>query len=104
MHVRSLNRVELIGRVGNEPEVKTPKEKKVADIRLATHEGYFGKDSEWVDVDVWHNIVCWNAIAEKTEKINKGDLVHVTGRITYKEKETVITADEIILLSKPKRE
>ena len=82
------------------PGSKGAKRKKVANIRLATHEGYYDSEKNWVDKDVWHEVVFWDGMAEKTQKIEKGDLIYVSGRLTYKEKETAITADDVILLAK----
>jgi single-strand DNA-binding protein len=81
----SLNKVELIGRLGKDPEVKTLQNgSPVANFSVATSEKWKDKRSgEMQEKTEWHNIVVWN---EKTiefiEKyLNKGDLVRIEGKI-----------------------
>lgn len=81
----SLNKVQLIGRLGKDPEIKNLNGgSSVANFSVATGEKYKDKRSgEMVEKTEWHNIVVWN---EKTiefiEKyLNKGDLVFVEGKI-----------------------
>ena len=58
---RTINRVELLGRVGTVPEMRyTPNGTAVTQLRLAT-------DRYRRDVDTttdWHTIVCWDRLAE----------------------------------------
>jgi single-strand DNA-binding protein len=81
----SLNKVELIGRLGKDPEVKNLSNgSAVANFSVATSEKWKDKRSgEMQEKTEWHNIVVWN---EKTiefiEKyLNKGDLVRIEGKI-----------------------
>lgn len=82
-----LNEIRLIGRVGKDPDVKhTQTQKAVATFSLATWESYFdknkGEQGEWMTVTEWHNIVIWGDQAERAnERIKKGDLVLVTGKV-----------------------
>jgi single-strand DNA-binding protein len=79
----SVNKVILIGNVGNDPEVRylensTP----VANFSLATSESYTNRSGEKVTTTEWHNIVLWRGLAEITEKyVKKGSQVYVEGRI-----------------------
>jgi len=69
-----LNKVNLIGRVGKDPEVKTVSgDKKVATVTLATGEKYKDKAGNPVESTEWHNLVIWDKLAEITEKyVKKG--------------------------------
>ena len=62
------NRVQLIGNVGNDPEVKTFEGgKKVANLTIATNESYRNEKGEKVEQTEWHRIVAWGKTAEITE-------------------------------------
>ena len=73
-----LNKVILIGNVGDEPNIRSLDSGiKVATLRVATNE-YF-KDTKHTE---WHTIVAWRNLAEIVEKyIKKGSLVYVEGKI-----------------------
>ena len=73
-----LNKVQLIGRLGKDPELKyTPNGVAVAEFSLATSSKV--KDQE---VTEWHNIKVWDKRAEVCAKyLKKGSLVYVEGRI-----------------------
>jgi single-strand DNA-binding protein len=80
----SLNQVQLIGRLGRDPEVKNlTNGGAVANFSVATSEVWKDRDGEKKEKTEWHNIVVWN---EKTiefiEKyLKKGDLVRIEGKI-----------------------
>jgi single-strand DNA-binding protein len=81
----SLNKVELIGRLGKDPEVKSlTNGSSVANFSVATSEKWKDKRSgEMQEKTEWHNIVIWN---EKTIEfvdkwLKKGDLVRIEGKI-----------------------
>lgn len=81
------NRVTLIGRLGNEPEVRTfENNKKVVRMSLATSDAYTDKAGNKVNQTDWHNLVVWDArltnICEKY--LTKGKEVAVEGKITYR--------------------
>ena len=84
---KSVNKVELKGHTGMDPEVKSINENlKVAKFSLATNESYKNKEGEWVRDTTWHNIVLWNKLAtEAEEKIKKGNLVTINGKLTYRQ-------------------
>ena len=86
----SLNKVMLIGNVGNDPEVRyletNPQNSgpnpKVATFRLATTERYTDRSGNRQENTEWHNIVAWRNSAEFSEKfIRKGSQVFVEGRL-----------------------
>ena len=93
--MKSINRVELLGHVTAEPEVKPVKNDiKVAKFTLATSEGgYTKKDGTQVPESTqFHRIVAWRGNAEYIEKfIHKGDAIVINGSIEYSE--VVIGAD-----------
>lgn len=74
----SVNRVTLIGRVGQDPNVRAVQGgTKVANFTLATTEKF--KDKEETE---WHNVTVWNNQAEVVEKyVQKGTQLYVEGRI-----------------------
>lgn len=103
------NKVQLIGNVGNAPEVKTlDGGKKVANFSMATNENYKNANGEKVQNTEWHNIVAWGKIAEIVEQfVGKGKEVAIEGKLTsrsYETKEgekryvTEVVASEILLL------
>jgi single-strand DNA-binding protein len=78
-----LNKVQLIGRVGTDPEVRSlPNGTKVAKFRLATSEQYKDKSGEKQEKTEWHSIVIWGNLADVVEKyVNKGDLLYLEGKV-----------------------
>jgi single-strand DNA-binding protein len=103
------NKVQLIGNVGNEPEITNlDSGKKVAKFSIATNEFYKNSKGEKEQDTQWHNVVAWGKIAEIIEKyVGKGKEVALEGKLTsrsYETKEgekryvTEVVADEILLL------
>lgn len=83
-NVRSLNRVILIGRVGQEPEIKNIPSigRDVAKFTLATNEGYMDKSNQWKETTEWHNIVAWGPLAQKVDRsVGKGAMVLIEGKL-----------------------
>lgn len=78
------NSVQLIGHMGIDPEVRTLENGiKVARLRMATKESYKNKSGGWSDETTWHNIVAWEALAERAEKLlSKGSYVLLEGKLT----------------------
>lgn len=93
-HVRSLNRVILVGRVGRDPEITHIPSlgKDVAKFSVATSEGYMDKNQQWQDLTEWHNIVAWDWQAKKVERsLSKGTMVLIEGKLKtrkWQDKET----------------
>lgn len=103
------NRVNLIGNLGQDPEIKTLESgKKVAHFTLATKDGYKTTDGQKVDETTWHNIVAWNGLADiASQYLKKGREVAVEGRIVYRSYEdkkgitkniTEIVLNDLLLL------
>ncbi len=102
---RTINRVELLGRVGADPEMRyTPNGTAVTQLRLATDRR--SKDGE-TEAD-WHSVVCWDRTAEAVNQyVGKGDRIYVAGRLVQNTWEgddgqrryrTEIHASEVVFL------
>lgn len=86
------NKVQLIGNLGADPEVKTTESgKKLARFSVATHDEYRTAKGEKVKETQWHNIVAWGKTADIVEKyFTKGKEVVIEGKLvnrTYNDKE-----------------
>ena len=81
-----INKVTLIGNVGNDPEMKMLEGcTAVARVSLATQDSYKDKAGEWQQQTEWHNVIMWRDLAERAEKqIKKGSKIYVEGKITYR--------------------
>jgi len=78
-----INKVQLIGNLAKDPEIKTlDNGTKVAQFSIATSENYKDKSGEWQSKTEWHNIVAWRYLAETAERLIKGQLVYIEGKIT----------------------
>jgi single-strand DNA-binding protein len=109
------NRVNLIGNVGQDPEMKTTENgKKVTRFTLATNDGYKNAEGQKIEETTWHNIVAWNGLADISSKyLKKGKEVAVEGRIAYRTYEdkkgitkyfTEIVLNDLVLLRSSKAE
>jgi len=81
---RGINKVILIGYLGADPETKSmPSGTSVANLRLATTEGYKDKQSnEWQERTEWHNVALFGRLAEVAgEYLRKGSQVYIEGRL-----------------------
>lgn len=79
----SLNRVQLIGRLGKDPESRfTPTGKKVASFSLAVGQRWKGADGSVKEQTEWVNIEAWGRIGEICQQyLQKGRLVFIEGRL-----------------------
>ncbi|MGE5521762.1 MAG: single-stranded DNA-binding protein [Candidatus Dadabacteria bacterium] len=105
------NKVQLIGNLGNTPDVRTTSTgKKWARFRMATNEVYRNAQGVNVNETQWHSIVAWGKVAEVVEKqLNKGSEISVEGKLvnrTYTDKSgqkkyiTEVVANELLVLQK----
>lgn len=75
-----LNRVILIGNLGQDPELRQTQNSAVLNIRMATSEGYLDKSGERQERTEWHTVVVWGKRAEGLSKVlAKGDRICVEG-------------------------
>jgi single-strand DNA-binding protein len=105
------NKVQLIGNLGNAPEIKTLESgSKLARLSVATHETYKNAKGEKVTETQWHNVIAWGKTAEVVEKhLTKGIEVLIEGKLinrNYTDKEgkkryiTEVEANDLMILSK----
>jgi single-strand DNA-binding protein len=103
------NKVQLIGNLGNAPEVKTMESgKKLATFSIATSESYRNVKGEKVTETQWHRVVAWGKVAEIAEKyLDKGKEVAIEGKLvnrSYNDREgnkkyiTEVQVSELLLL------
>lgn len=102
------NRVQLIGHVGQEPEIKNLESGKLANLSIATNENYTNAKGEKVEQTEWHRITAWGKTAEIIEKyVSKGKEIAIEGKLSHRNYEdkdgikryvTEIVATEILLL------
>ncbi len=103
------NKVQLIGNLGNNPEVITlDSGKKLAKFSIATNDSYTNAKGEKIIDTQWHNVIAWNKTAEMVEKyLVKGKEIAVEGKLTsrsYDDKDgtkkyiTEIVCNEILFL------
>jgi single-strand DNA-binding protein len=104
------NKVQLIGNLGKNPEIKTTESgKKLVRFSLATNEVYTNNKGEKVKETQWHNLVAWGKVADIAGKyLIKGSEVVIEGKLItkdYQDKQgikkyfTEIQVNEILLLS-----
>lgn len=95
---KSINKVILVGNVGNVPEVRyTQLGRPVANFSLATHELKKSSQEGALEHTEWHNIVAWDKIGAFVEEYVKvGQLLCVEGRLSTRK----WTSKEGIALSK----
>ncbi len=78
------NKVQLIGNLGMNPEIKTlDSGKKMAKFTIATNETYKNAKGEKVTDTQWHNIIAWNKTADLVEMfLEKGKEIAIEGKLT----------------------
>ena len=79
----SLNRVQLIGRLGKDPESRsTPTGKKVAHFSLAVSQRWKSAEGENKENTEWVNVEAWGRLGEICQQyLHKGSLVFLEGRL-----------------------
>ncbi len=103
------NKVQLIGNLGNDPEIITLESgKKLAKFSLATNESYKDASGEKQTKTDWHNLVAWGKTADIIEKyITKGKEIAIEGKLStrgYETKEgenryvTEVIVNELLML------
>lgn len=106
---RSLNKAQLIGNLGADPEVRTvPSGSKVATLSVATSRQWTDRSGQQQEKTEWHRVIAWDRLAEICERyLKKGDRVFIEGPIEYRQWEgqdgqtrytTEIRAREMIML------
>ena len=105
------NSVQLIGHVGQEPEIKNLEGgKKLANISIATNEVYYKDNGDKVEQTQWHRVTALGKMADIIERfVTKGKEIAIEGKLThrsYDDKDgnkrfvTEVVANEILLIGK----
>jgi single-strand DNA-binding protein len=107
---KSVNKVILVGNVGQDPEVKyTASGVPVAQVSLATNERFKDRSDQWQDRTEWHSVVAWQRLAEIVgEYVRKGSKLYIEGKLqtsSWEDKHsgerkyrTEVVARDIVLL------
>ncbi len=87
---RSLNKIMLIGNVGNDPDVRTTSSgTPIANMSLATTRKWKDGSGEQKEKTEWHRLTVWGKLVDVVERyVKKGDRLYVEGRIEYSESES----------------
>ena len=107
------NKVQLIGNLGNNPEIRTTEGgKKMAKFSVATNENYRTTKGDKVVETQWHNLVAWGKVADIAEQfLFKGSEVAIEGKLinrNYTDKDgnkhyvTEVQVNEILMLGDKK--
>lgn len=104
------NKVQLIGNLGMDPEMKNFDNGQMARFSIATSDKYTNAKGEQVENTQWHNVVAWGKTAEIAEKyLRKGQQVAIDGRLEtrqYDDKDgnkryiTQVVCNELLMLGK----
>lgn len=105
------NKVQLIGNLGQDPEIITLESgKKLAKFSLATNDYYYNKEGDKVTDTQWHQIVAWGKTADVIENyVNKGQELAIEGKLTSRSYEdstgakryvTEVVCSELLMLGK----
>ena len=109
MASRSINKIILIGNLGQDPELRyTSSGVAVASFSMATSESWKDQDGNVQEKTQWHKLVAWRKLAEIVgEYLKKGSKVYVEGRIQYRSYDdkngvkrdiTEIVVDQMLML------
>ena len=104
------NKVQLIGRLGQDPEIiNLESGKKIAKFSLATNDNYKDASGQKIENVQWHNLIAWNKTADIIEKyVTKGKEIAIEGKLTsrsYDDNEgnkryvTEVLVNEVLMLS-----
>ena len=107
---RSLNKVMLIGNVGNEPEIRsTSAGARVAKLSVATNRSFQDRSGQQQERTDWHRLTFFGKLAEIVEQyVKKGHRIYVEGRLEYSQTQddqgatrywTDIVVNEMVMLS-----
>ncbi len=105
------NKVQLIGRLGQEPEIVTFADgNKMAKFSLATDDSYKDKNGQKVERTYWHNVIVKNGLVNVVENyVVKGQEIAIEGKLTnrsYDDKDgtkryiTEVLCNELLMLGK----
>jgi single-strand DNA-binding protein len=112
---RGLNKVMLIGRLGQDPEMRyTPSGRPLTKIQLAVNRSWTSSEGEKKKETEWFNVVAWGKLAEICNQyLSKGQQVYIEGRLHTRRwqdddganhSSVEVTAGEMIMLDGQSRE
>ena len=80
------NNIQLIGRLGKDPELKNLENgNKLLKVTIATNDYYKNAKGDKVTDTQWHNVIAWGKLAENMEQILKnGYEVALNGKLTHR--------------------
>jgi len=83
MASRGINKVILLGNVGNDPDIRTTQDgKAIANISLATTQSWRGKDGKDQEKTEWHKVVFFEPLASVVERyVQKGSKLYIEGSL-----------------------
>ena len=82
----SLNKIMLIGTLGKDAETRfTTNNLSVTSFSLATENSYKGKDGNWVNETMWHNVTAFKVSDFIKDNLVKGRKFYVEGRISKRD-------------------
>jgi len=106
--MKGLNKVQLIGNLGKDPEIRfTPDGKQVAKFSMAANRTFKNKEGKSIDDTQWFNIEAWSGLAKVIEEhLTQGDQIYIEGRLKTESYEkdgvikyfTKVVAQEMIML------
>lgn len=105
---RGVNKVILVGNLGQDPETREAGGSTVCNFRLATNESYKDSSGNLVEKTEWHGIVAWGRLGEICgEYLKKGSQVYIEGSLQTRSYEkdgvtkytTEVKAKEMMILS-----
>ena len=105
------NKVQLIGNLGADPEVREFESgKTVVTMSLATTESYRNKNGDYSKEVQWHKVIAWNNLAKSIGKyLKKGNEVVIDGKLNHRTYEgndgkqrkiTEVVANDFIILKR----
>ncbi len=105
------NKVQLIGHVGQDPEIKNfDGGKKLANFSIATNEVFYKENGDKTEKTEWHRVSAWGKLAEIIENyVTKGKEIAIQGKLTHRSYEdkdgqkryvTEVVANEMLLIGK----
>jgi single-strand DNA-binding protein len=111
--MKGLNKVQLIGNLGLDPETRyTPEGKQVTRFRMAVNRVFKNREGESIEDTQWFNIEAWSGLAKVIEEyLQSGDRVYIEGRLrtdVYQKNGetkyfTKVVVNELIMLGGGKR-
>jgi len=108
---KGLNKVQLIGRLGIDPETRFLQDgKQVTKFRMAVNRSFINKEGDTIEDTQWFNVEAWSGYAKVVEQyLKSGDRVYIEGRLRTEEYKkdgetkyfTKVVVQELIMLGGP---